>query len=164
MDGAQVRSREEIIDHRDARRLGVLDDIGGRIKPQKPQALRAVGIEQGPVVATDVDDQVAAFQLDGGFRVMGDPRQVGAHGLVDAGAVPVTAIKDVGRDGMFQLHQAAGFLVQARVASDQIQRDSPLNRRLALWIGKSAGDILVPEAEHRSQRLRPANPAEIARH
>ena len=90
--------------------------------------LGRVAVEQGAVVAADVDHEVAGLQareLLGGAR---DAVQVLGHRPVDAAAVPVGLVEDRAGHRVAGLDQPARVLVARHVAADELERDGALHR------------------------------------
>ena len=75
------------------------------------EAVGRVPVEQRPVVAADVDDEVAGLELHDALDALGDAVEVVGHRAIDAAAVPIRAVEDRPGDGVLGLDQATRGLV-----------------------------------------------------
>lgn len=126
------------------------DDVG-RINAEPFDVFGAVGFQKGAVITTDIQNQVAGFELSNFFRHVRDSGKIIPHGLIDAGTVPVGGIKHSRRDRMSHLNQTTGILVEGRVAAHQIEWNAALHRWRAVRFGERAADILIAEGNDRRQ-------------
>ena len=121
--------------------------VGG-VEAEVAQTLRLVPVQQGAVVAADVDDEVPGLQRHDRFDAVSDPVEILGHRAVDPAAIPVGAVEDRPGDRVLGLDQAACFLVARHVAAHQLERDRTLDRLVAAGIRKRPGDALVAERQH----------------
>ncbi len=158
MAGGQRPAGEEVVDHLVALLDRVAGDVGG-VEAEVGQPLGLVAVEQGAVVAADVDDQVAGGEADQALGFAGDLMEVLGHRPVDAAAVPVGAVEDRSRHRVAGLHQATSVLVGRHVAPHELQRHRALDRVGSAGVGEGAGDALFSEVQQWRQVRRSAHTA-----